>query len=135
MKKTLLFLLCILTIPYFFCVSCSDDKEYEDTDEYYVHYIFPVYGSNVLYRDVNNSLRSGSASGSPFGSSHPHLDVTIGPVKKGFEAYLSGQNHLNPYSSPTMKIQVSKNNGAFVDKCSYRFHGSESNTLKYTIDF
>lgn len=105
------------------------------SDEYYVHYVFPEYGGGIKYRDTDGSLKDGPAPGNPFTHYHGGLNITIGPVKKGFNAYLSGTNNLNTSYHPTMKIQVSKNNSVMVDKGSYSFSNNGAYTLSYTIDF
>jgi len=91
----------------------------------------PQYGSNVLYRDIDGEMKSAYD-----GVHAPKFDKTIGPVKKGFTATLSGKNNLNSYNStPKMKIQVSKNNGVLVDKAELYFRNINEGTIEYTIDF
>lgn len=135
MKYLKYILLCLIVC----LVSCSKDEAdnnvVEDTDYYYVHYVFPIYGGNIKYRDADNQLKDGPTAGSPFGTNKGGLDINVGPVKKGFEAYLSGTNGYNVYYTPTMKIEVSKNNQPFVVKGTFTFRDYISNTLQYKIDY
>lgn len=127
-----------------FCIiitSCTKDDiatpntaDTDSKDEYYVHYEFPVYGT-CQYRDCDGQLKDGPAPAHPFDKNPIHLNITIGPVKKGFNCYLTGQNGLNISLNPTMLIQVSKNSGVLVDKASYTFRDNGTHTLSYTIDF
>ncbi|MBQ4394774.1 MAG: hypothetical protein IJP45_06495 [Paludibacteraceae bacterium] len=93
-----------------------------DNSNYYVRYTikatYPYLFSDVTYRDVygteialkNYRTRSWS--------------VTIGPVKKGFNAYVKNES-----GSATNQIEISKNGEPFTLKAN------GTNSASYTIDF
>ncbi len=109
-----------------FMVSCEKDniENYNnpsDNSEYYVRYsvsaTYPYIFSDVKYADVNGT-------GSFMNYQTRHWTETIGPVKKGFHAYVK-----NEKGTATDKIEVSKNGGPFAMKAS------GNNSASYSIDF
>jgi hypothetical protein len=109
-----------------FMVSCEKDNiennnNSSDNSEYYVRYSvstsYPYIFSDVKYADVNGT-------GSFMNYQTRHWTETIGPVKKGFHAYVK-----NEKGTATDKIEVSKNGGPFAMKAS------GNNSASYSIDF
>ncbi|MCM1170317.1 MAG: hypothetical protein NC324_10330 [Bacteroides sp.] len=93
----------------------------ENNDEYYVQYVvssnYPSIFSNVHYA-------SEQGEGSFMNYQTRGWSETIGPVKKGFRAWVKVDR-----GEPTCKIQVSKNNSAFATKSTGT--GSASFTINY----
>ena len=109
-----------------FMVSCEDHniEDYNnpsDNSEYYVRYTvsatYPYIFSNVKYADVNGT-------GSFMNYQTRNWAITIGPVKKGFNAFVKNEN-----GTATDKIEVSKNGGPFALKAS------GNNSATYCINF
>lgn len=138
MKKVIYTFISVFTI--LILGACTKEKiielapeQKEDTNEYFVHYEFPIYGSEIQYRDIDGELKNGPVPGGSM-DSKSGLNITIGPVKKGFNCYLKGKNYLN--GGGWMKIQVSKNSGVLVDKANLRIYDSGvMKVIEYTIDF
>lgn len=90
-------------------------------DEYYVQYIvstnYPYIFSNVHYATEKGE-------GSFMNYQTRSWSETIGPVKKGFRAWVKVDK-----GEPTCKIQVSKNNSAFATKAT----GTRS--VSFTINY
>lgn len=117
-------------------VNCSRD-ETED-ENYYVKYevnsttIYSEGKLNVQVNDVNNQK-----SNFVIKTKTP-WDITVGPVKKGFEASINVSEASNNYGRLTLqtKISVSKNNAPFAIK-----YNDDSSTpraqvqSRYVIDF
>ncbi|MBO7494721.1 MAG: hypothetical protein J6T87_11325 [Bacteroidales bacterium] len=108
-----------------FIVSCekdnSEDYNSSEKTEYYVRYsvssTYPYVFSDVKYADVNGT-------GSFMNYQTRSWSVTIGPVKKGFNAFVKNEN-----GTATDKIEVSKDGGPFATKAS------GNNSASYRIDF
>ena len=108
-----------------FIVSCENDnsEDYNSSEktEYYVRYsvssTYPYVFSDVKYADVNGT-------GSFMNYQTRSWSVTIGPVKKGFNAFVKNEN-----GTATDKIEVSKDGGPFAMKAS------GNNSASYRIDF
>ncbi len=95
----------------------------KDNAEYYVKYSiksanFMEYFSDIYYADVHGIVMC------EMGHSIRQWEVTVGPVKKGFNAHVQ-----NAVGGGNNKIEVSKNNGPFVLKAS------GTNSATYMIDF
>src|SRR5690606_4188209 len=113
-------------------------------DEYYVKYIVNsstnyVEGRKSIERiaiitSENNSIQNFTFNNSTW-------EMTIGPVKKGFNASLNTRYNVAVFDGPNntyinSEIHVSKNNGPFALKASdisskERFSAT---TIKYTIN-
>lgn len=131
MKANKLFKFLVLFACCIFTASCSKDDASEElieelTDEYYVHYISSVY-STVSYKDQTGKMVSWS-------NNKIAVDVSVGPVRKGFEAKMQGHCGLTPLKNPTARIQVSKNGGPWIDKKIVNINDGNV-SLSYTIDF
>lgn len=104
-----------------FMVSCEDYNTPSDNSEYYVRYTvsstYPYIFSDVIYADVHGT-------GSFMGYQTRNWTVTIGPVKKGFNARVK-----NEKGTATDMIEVSKNGGPFAMKAS------GNNSASYTINY
>lgn len=127
MKKLLCIITCLL-VTLLSIVSCCDyyDEFYDgngdvDTSEYYVKYTvssnYPYIFSDVTYADVYGT-------GSMMDYQTRGWTVTIGPVRKGFHAFVRNAN-----GKATNKIEISKNGGPFALKAS------GENQASYTINF
>ena len=114
---------CLITF-----VSCSkaDDATNQPTAEYYVHYVCSAY-STLSYKDENNQMVK-------WNETNKGLDVSIGPVEKGFEAVLTGQCGMNSSMHPEARIQISKNGSPWIDK-GIQHISNGIVTLTYVIDF
>ena len=127
MKKKITFFATILVV--LIMASCDkddignieNDNNPSDNSEYYVRYTvssrYPYIFSDVKYSDVNGT-------GSFMNYQTRHWTETIGPVKKGFNAYVK-----NEKGTATDKIEVSKNGGPFALKAS------GNNSASYSIDY
>ena len=95
-----------------------------DTNEYYVRYSlsfspYIVVNPKVTYADVDGMK-------TPIENTKTSLwEVTIGPVQKGFKAYVSYTGE----TTPVAKIEVCKNSGPFALKAT------GTNSAEYKIDF
>ena len=94
----------------------------EKKDEYYVRYT-AKYSRHLpgvtVYRNEKNKLVTVEKS---------NFEMVIGPVEKGFEAYLGGSNP-NALIQNSRKIEISKNGGVFMTKATGAY------SLTYKIDF
>lgn len=102
-------------------VSCKDKNPADSNDNYYVRYILSAYPSivsKVTYADVNQMVTE------TLSVRNSGWTVTIGPVKKGFRAYVKTEEY-----TATAKIEVCKNSDPFALKAS----GVDS--ASYTIDY
>ena len=127
MKKKITFFATILVV--LIMASCDkdnidnieNDNNPSDNSEYYVRYTvssrYPYIFSDVKYADVNGT-------GSFMNYQTRHWTVTIGPVKKGFNAHVK-----NEKGTATDEIEISKNGGPFAMKAS------GNNSASYRIDF
>lgn len=99
----------------------KEDKKKED--EYYVKYTATyISGDDRCYSlYYNEKYETVRVYGRNF-------EMVIGPVKKGFEAYLGG-TPSNMMVHPQKKIEISKNGGVFMTKAT------GSNDISYIIDF
>lgn len=93
----------------------------QNSSDYYVKYsvssTYPYIFSNVKYADVNGT-------GSMMNYQTRSWTITIGPVKKGFRAYVE-----NERGTATDKIEVSKDGSPFAIKASGQ------NSASYTINY
>lgn len=124
----------ILILVLFF--SCNRDEE--SNSEYYVKYevnsstIYSAGTLNVIVNDVNNQNTNFTIK------TKTPWEITVGPVKKGFEAGIIVSENTNNSGRLTLqtKISVSKNNSPFVIR-----YNDDSTTprakveSKYKIDF
>lgn len=127
MKRFFIFLFAFVCCALF--VNCSKDDFNDNGDEYYVRYYCSKY-STLSYTEADGKTTSWT-------NNNKALNVTIGPVKKGFQASLSGYCSMNPALHPAAGIQVSKNGGPMVDKClvNINTYYSGNVSLSYKIDF
>ena len=119
--KSLLRLLIIIT----FFQSCSKDSK----NEYYVKYIIESTSSNPQQTKLQLVTTITDEFGKPKEIKHKtggKWELTIGPVKKGFNSKLSTKSIFEDVTDPLMpynakmnlKIEVSINNGPFSsNKC------------------
>lgn len=124
MKRIFAILAVMIAVGLF--TGCNEDDKPQpvDTNEYYVKYaIVSYYGNsrfgNVSYEDVNGT------SYDLVGQYVRSWSVTIGPVKKGFKAYV--RNGEGAYATNT--IEVSKNGDPFIQKAK------GMNSALYVIDY
>ena len=117
--KSLLRLLIIIT----FFQSCSKDSK----NEYYVKYIIESTSSNPQKTKLQLVTTITDEFGKPKEIKHKtggKWELTIGPVKKGFNSKLSTKSIFEDVTDPLMpynakmnlKIEVSINNGPFSSK-------------------
>ena len=117
--KSLLRLLIIIT----FFQSCSKDSK----NEYYVKYIIESTSSNPQQTKLQLVTTITDEVGKPKEIKHKtggKWELTIGPVKKGFNSKLSTKSIFEDVTDPLMpynakmnlKIEVSINNGPFSSK-------------------
>ena len=115
-------LLCLLIIITFF-QSCSKDSK----NEYYVKYIIESTSSNPQQTKLQLVTTITDEFGKPKEIKHKtggKWELTIGPVKKGFNSKLSTKSIFEDVTDPLMpynakmnlKIEVSINNGPFSSK-------------------
>ena len=122
MKKYLRVL--VLFVAALLMVGCEDNTPQVDTTEYYVRYSV----SFTPYISANPRITYADVSGTKTSAEHKNTalwEVTIGPVKKGFNAYVSYYGEIDA----TAKIEVCKNSGPFVLKATGKKQAS------YKIDF
>jgi hypothetical protein len=93
------------------------------TDEYYVRYTISSAGAYLYFSDIYYADVYGTGSANK-GYSVKSWNVTIGPVKRGFKAFVR-----NEKGTGNNQIEVSKNNGPFALKASGQ------NSASYTINF
>ena len=103
--------------------GCEGYNQPQIGNEYYVKYTISANRpyqkfSNVTYADVNGRKTAND------GYSASRWSMTIGPVRKGFRAYVG-----YGWGGGTCQIEVSKNNGPFAMKAQ------GENSVSYTIDF
>lgn len=117
--KSLLRILIIVTL----FQSCSKDSK----NEYYVKYIIESTSSNLNQKNFKLITTINDEFGKSKEIKHNtggKWELTIGPVKKGFNSKLSTKsileditNPLLPYNAKmNLKIEVSVNNGPFSSK-------------------
>ena len=143
--KNLLIQLCVAML--FTCnISCSQDTEVKNSNsnqkeeaQYYVKY--EIESKNLRYRgrkieiDIKNEsdqIESSIVDQTSFN------EIVIGPVEKGFNAFVSvvSLSQTNYQLELNLKISVSKNNGPFALKESNLSTDARGSAeLKYTIDF
>ena len=103
--------------------SCSKDSQ----DQYYVKYIIESTSSNLNQKNYKLITTINDEFGKAKEVKHNtggKWELTIGPVKKGFNSKLSTKsvleditNPLLPYNAKmNLKIEVSVNNGPFSSK-------------------
>ena len=117
--KSLLRILIIITL----FQSCSKDSQ----NQYYVKYIIESTSSNLNQKNFKLITTINDEFGKPKEIKHNtggKWELTIGPVKKGFNSKLSTKSVLEDITNPLMpynakmnlKIEVSINNGPFSSK-------------------
>lgn len=129
-RKILLFFIAIVS-SLILCCSCDDDNE-TVIDEYYVHYT----GFCELTGDPRGRPRFlvTDETGKEKGYDRDKIDVTIGPVQKGFVAKIICTNWADVAGRSFIQVDVSKNGGPFVTK-GYRDVGTiSSEVIKYEIE-
>jgi hypothetical protein len=100
--------------------SCTKDSQ----DQYYVKYIIESTSSNIQQRNFKLITNITDEFGQPKEIKHNtgvKWELTIGPVKKGFNSKLSTSSILEDIANPLMpydakmnlKIEVSENNSPF----------------------
>ena len=123
MKKLFLFLAAVLVMTA--CSEYNSPQQGNNNDEYYVKYTisssFYKFGE-ISYADVNGTGRAHEGN---YSKTSTHWSITIGPVKKGFYAFV----RYNSGSADVVKIEVSKNNSPFAEKASGK------NSASYTINY
>lgn len=103
--------------------SCSKDSQ----DQYYVKYIIESTSSNLNQKNYKLITTINDEFGKAKEVKHNtggKWELTIGPVKKGFNSQLSTKSVLEDITNPLMpanakmnlKIEVSINNGPFSSK-------------------
>jgi PBP1b-binding outer membrane lipoprotein LpoB len=103
--------------------SCSKDSQ----DQYYVKYIIESTSSNLNQKNYKLITTINDEFGKAKEVKHNtggKWELTIGPVKKGFNSQLSTKSILEDITNPLMpanakmnlKIEVSVNNGPFSSK-------------------
>jgi|LauGreDrversion4_2_1035121.scaffolds.fasta_scaffold143343_3 hypothetical protein len=103
--------------------SCSKDSQ----DQYYVKYIIESTSSNLNQKNYKLITTINDEFGKAKEVKHNtggKWELTIGPVKKGFNSQLSTKSVLEDITNPLMpanakmnlKIEVSVNNGPFSSK-------------------
>ena len=112
-------------------VACNDYNSPQqgnnntDNSKYYVKYSisssFYKFG-NISYADVKGT---GKAHEGNYSNTNTKWSITIGPVKKGFHAFV----YYSSGRADVVKIEVSKNNSPFAEKASGETSAS------YTINY
>ena len=103
--------------------SCTKDSQ----DQYYVKYIIESTSSNLNQKNFKLITTINDEFGKSKEIKHNtggKWELTIGPVKKGFNSKLSTKSILEDITNPLMpanakmnlKIEVSVNNGPFSSK-------------------
>jgi len=103
--------------------SCTKDSQ----DQYYVKYIIESTSSNLNQKNYKLITTINDEFGKAKEVKHNtggKWELTIGPVKKGFNSQLSTKSVLEDITNPLMpanakmnlKIEVSVNNGPFSSK-------------------
>jgi hypothetical protein len=121
-KRTLFLLILSLSV---FTMACKKDNSNTTTSEYYVKYevnsttIYTGGKLNLSVTDEKNGQRAITIN------TRSAYEVTIGPVKKGFNANLSVSKEGSPDNQLKLytQISVSKDGGPFALKV---INGSDS---------
>ncbi|MBR6346975.1 MAG: hypothetical protein IKR69_06270 [Bacteroidales bacterium] len=123
MKKTLIFALIAVA-----AVISSCNKKTENEDEYYIRYEGSVSTLPIVERSYTVATEGGKQT---FKTRENSFTRTFGPVGKGFDASISisYSDDVVNLKTPSVHIEVSKNNGPFALKAS----GSKE--ASYQIDF
>lgn len=131
-KKILLFLIAVVS-SLTLCCSCDDDENDEKViDEYYVRY--------TGYCEITGDPRTrprffiNVESGKQKGFDRDEIDVTVGPVQKGFVALINCMNWADVAGHSFIQIDVSKNGAPFVTKGYKDIGTSSTDFIKYTIE-
>lgn len=129
MKRVFFYLVIVL----FSFVSCSKDNDGIDpepetvADEYYIQYIVPGtsdFTPRFEYKDADGQIKE---------SYKVTTEIAIGPVPKGFTAYLNAKSFIQ---GRAITIAVSKNKSPWLVKASKKLYsGTDSKSIEYTIDF
>ena len=98
----------------------NNNPEKEVVDEYYIKYIVKSSTRSGYSRTAR--INSGNNTSNSFTFYNSPWEMTIGPVKKGFNASVSASfnNNGQPIATPhiSVEIHVSKNNSPFALKSS-----------------
>ena len=123
MKKTLFFALIAVA-----AVISSCNKTSGNEDEYYIRYEGSISTLPIVERSYTIATESGKQT---FKTRENNFSRIFGPVGKGFEASISCSysNDVINLKTPSVSIEVSKNNGPFALKAS----GSKE--ASFEIDF
>ena len=133
MKKINLLILFISVITFFSC-----GKNSTSSDQYYVKYEVGsstiYYGGKleVLLRSNNNQIIKDTIN------TRSAWEMTIGPVKKGFNSNITINEIGNNYGHLTLQsqISVSKNSSAFAVKSTDNSTSPRTTLqINYTIDY
>ena len=120
MKKVILVLAVLFTaVSFTSCESDDEDFPVEKNDEYYVKYIVKsqtIYSTSKIaeIKMENNSIEE-------FTFNNGNWEMTIGPVKKGFNASFDARHDTSQFLARTyidVEIHVSKNNDPFALKAN-----------------
>lgn len=109
--------------PNFWGEDENNNSNREPSVEYYVKYTIKAQGpygrfSDIVYADVDSEKTASE------GHQIQTWSVTIGPVRKGFKAYVRNEG-----GGGDNVIEVSKNGGPFAQKAT------GWNSASYTINF
>ena len=120
--KNILKIILLLSSVSLFMISCEERNAPNNSDEYYVKYSittrqYQIF-SDITYADISGEKVANK------GYSSRAWGITIGPVKKGFRAYV-----WYGYGGGTCHIEVSKNGGPFAMKAE------ADESVSYTINF
>lgn len=120
MKKVFLLLAVLFTaVSFTSCESDDEDFPVENNDEYYVKYIIKsqtIYSTSKIaeIKMENNSIEE-------FTFNNGNWEMTIGPVKKGFNASCDARHDTSQNLARTyidVEIHASKNNDPFALKAN-----------------
>lgn len=134
-RKGFIWMLIILGVTFSACDGDSD-LESISSDDYYVKYI--VKSQTIYSTSKIAEVKMENNSNEDFTFNNGNWEMTIGPVKKGFNASCDARHDTSQNLARTyidVEIHVSKNNGPFALKAidnstEVRMHASTS----YTID-
>lgn len=129
-RKIFLFFIAVMS-NLILCSSCDDDNE-TVIDEYYVRYT--GYCELTRTPEARPRFLVTDETGKDKGYDRERIDVTVGPVQKGFVARITCTNWADVAGHSFIQVDVSKNGAPFVTK-GYRDVGtSSSEVIKYVIE-
>ncbi len=138
MKKVILPLAILFTALSFTSCQGDDDEGFpvENKDEYYVKYI--VKSQTIYSTSKVAQIKMENNSTEEFAWGNGNWEMTIGPVKKGFNASCDARHDVSQVLARTyidIEIHVSKNNGPFALKANDTSPNVRmSASLSHTID-